>query len=78
MGANLPVNGQRLWADVMALAAVTDPGEPYTRRAFTARFLEGRAFLAAALRRSGARGSDRSGRQSDRPAARPGAAQGAS
>lgn len=53
MGANLPVNGQRLWADVMALAAVTDPGEPYTRRAFTARFLEGRAFLARRFAEAG-------------------------
>jgi len=53
MGANLPVNAQRLWADVMALAEITDPGEPYTRRAFTARFLEGRAFLARRFAEAG-------------------------
>jgi N-carbamoyl-L-amino-acid hydrolase len=46
MRTNLPVNTQRLWDDVMALAEITDPAAPYTRRAFTARFLEGRAFLA--------------------------------
>jgi len=53
MGANLPVNAQRLWADVMALADITDPGEPYTRRACTARFLEGRAFLAERFAEAG-------------------------
>ena len=46
MRTNLPVNSQRLWDDIMALADITDPGAPYTRRAFSARFLEGRAFLA--------------------------------
>jgi len=53
MRANLPMNAQRLWADVMALADITDPGEPYTRRAFTARFLEGRAFLARRFAEAG-------------------------
>ncbi len=53
MRANLPVNAQRLWADVMALADITDPGEPYTRRAFTAGFLEGRAFLAKRFAEAG-------------------------
>jgi N-carbamoyl-L-amino-acid hydrolase len=46
MAANLPNDAQRLWDDVMALAAITDPGQPYTRRAFSPRFLEGRAWLA--------------------------------
>jgi N-carbamoyl-L-amino-acid hydrolase len=53
MPANLPVNTQRLWADVMALAEITDPDEPYTRRAFTARFLEGRVFLAGRFAEAG-------------------------
>jgi N-carbamoyl-L-amino-acid hydrolase len=39
------VNAQRLWDDVMALAAITDAAAPYTRRSFTPLFLEGRAFL---------------------------------
>ncbi len=30
----------------MGLAAITDPDHPYTRRSFTPRFLEGRAWLA--------------------------------
>jgi len=45
-GRNLPIDARRLWDDVMELAAVTEPGRPYTRSAFTPRFLEGRAFLA--------------------------------
>jgi len=45
MAANLPIDAQRLWDDVMALAGITDPEQPYTRRAFTPRFLEGRAWL---------------------------------
>ena len=43
---NLPLDADRLWADVMALAEMTDPARPYTRRSFTALFLEGRAWLA--------------------------------
>src|SRR5271167_624274 len=43
---NLPLDADRLWADVMALAEITDPARPYTRRSFTALFLEGRAFIA--------------------------------
>ena len=43
---NLPLDADRLWSDVMALAEMTDPARPYTRRSFTALFLEGRAWLA--------------------------------
>jgi beta-ureidopropionase / N-carbamoyl-L-amino-acid hydrolase len=43
---NLPLDADRLWADVMALAEITDPARPYTRRSFTGLFLEGRAWLA--------------------------------
>jgi N-carbamoyl-L-amino-acid hydrolase len=50
---NLPLNADRLWADVMALADITDPARPYTRRSFTALFLEGRAFLAKAFADAG-------------------------
>jgi N-carbamoyl-L-amino-acid hydrolase len=46
MKTNLPLDADRLWADVMALAEITDPARPYTRRSFTALFLEGRAWLA--------------------------------
>ncbi|MDB5640383.1 MAG: Zn-dependent hydrolase [Bradyrhizobium sp.] len=46
MSTNLPLDADRLWADVMALAEITDPARPYTRRSFTPLFLEGRAWLA--------------------------------
>src|ERR1700761_3366163 len=42
---NLPLDADRLWADVMALADITEPGRPFTRRSFTPLFLEGRAWL---------------------------------
>lgn len=44
---NLRVNARRIGADLAALAAITDPGQPWTRRAFSPRFDEGRAWLAA-------------------------------
>ncbi len=40
------VDPDRLWTDVMALAAITDPERPYTRRSFSALFLKGREWLA--------------------------------
>jgi beta-ureidopropionase / N-carbamoyl-L-amino-acid hydrolase len=46
MKTNLPLDADRLWADVMALADITDPARPYTRRSFTPLYLAGRAFLA--------------------------------
>jgi N-carbamoyl-L-amino-acid hydrolase len=50
---NLPLDADRLWADVMALAEITDPERPYTRRSFTALFLEGRAWLARKFAEAG-------------------------
>ena len=41
MSSNLPVDADRLWDDIMALAAITDPERPYTRRSFSALFLQG-------------------------------------
>jgi len=43
--SNLPIDGKRLWEDVMALATITEQDAPYTRRSFTPKFDEGRAFL---------------------------------
>jgi N-carbamoyl-L-amino-acid hydrolase len=43
---NPPLDAGRLWNDVMALAEITDPGHPYTRRSFSPLFLQGRAWLA--------------------------------
>ncbi len=45
-GNALPLDADRLWADVMALAEITDVRHPYTRRSFSPLFLEGRAWLA--------------------------------
>jgi N-carbamoyl-L-amino-acid hydrolase len=45
-GEHLGIDADRLWADVMALGAITDPERPYTRRSFSARFIEGRTWLA--------------------------------
>ena len=53
MKANLPLDADRLWADVMALAEITDPERPYTRRSFSALFLEGRAWLAQRFAEAG-------------------------
>jgi len=53
MKTNLPLDADRLWADVMALADITDPARPYTRRSFTALFLEGRAWLAQRFAEAG-------------------------
>lgn len=50
---NLPIDGDRLWSDLMELAAITDPGMPYTRRSFSPRFLEGRAWLAKRFSEAG-------------------------
>jgi N-carbamoyl-L-amino-acid hydrolase len=40
-----PIDQNRLWDDHMALAAITDPDKPWTRRSFSQRFLDGRAWL---------------------------------
>jgi len=51
--ANLPVNQDRLWQDVMMLAEITEPGKPYTRRSFTPMFLQGRDWLKARFKAAG-------------------------
>jgi N-carbamoyl-L-amino-acid hydrolase len=51
--SNLPLDADRLWADIMALAEITDPARPYTRRSFTALFLKGRALLAQRFAEAG-------------------------
>jgi beta-ureidopropionase / N-carbamoyl-L-amino-acid hydrolase len=50
---NLGVDGGRLWADIMALAKITDPGAPYTRRSFSKLFLDGRQWLTGRFREAG-------------------------
>jgi N-carbamoyl-L-amino-acid hydrolase len=50
---NLPLDADRLWADVMDLAEITDPARPYTRRSFTALFLEGREWVERRFQEAG-------------------------
>lgn len=51
--SNLPVDGGRMWSDLRALASITEPDRPWTRRSFTPRFLEGRAWLERRFREAG-------------------------
>ena len=50
---DLPLDADRLWADVMALAEITEPERPYTRRSFSPLFLKGRAWLAQRFAEAG-------------------------
>src|ERR1700677_2037969 len=47
------VDGKRIWDDLMALVAITDPEKPYTRRSFSPRFLQGRAWLRRRFEEAG-------------------------
>lgn len=47
------VDAERLWADIMALAAVTDPDRPWTRRSFTPLHGEGRSWLRQRMEEAG-------------------------
>lgn len=53
MTRNLPVNPAGIAEDISALAAITEPGRPYTRRAFSPIFLKGRDYLAARFAAAG-------------------------
>ncbi|MGV1768352.1 Zn-dependent hydrolase [Rhizobium rhizogenes] len=50
---NAAFNADRLWDDLMALAAITEPGKRYTRRSFSEKFLEGRRWIEARLVEAG-------------------------
>ncbi|PZP18176.1 MAG: Zn-dependent hydrolase, partial [Kocuria rhizophila] len=47
------VSPDRIEADLTALSAITDPDRPWTRRAFSPRFDEGRAWAAGAFAQAG-------------------------
>ena len=49
----MSINQDRLWRRIETLSGITDPERPWTRRSFTARFLEGREWLAAEFREAG-------------------------
>jgi len=51
--APVSVDPDRIWADLMSLGAMTEPARPYTRRAFSPLFSQGRAFLARRLEEAG-------------------------
>ncbi|MGB7097882.1 MAG: Zn-dependent hydrolase [Xanthobacteraceae bacterium] len=53
MTAALPLDADCLWADIMALADITEAERPYTRRSFSPLFLKGRAWLADRFAASG-------------------------
>src|SRR5690349_18903618 len=53
MSRNLPVNAGRIAGDIEALAGMTEPGHPWTRRAFSPLFLEGRAYIDARMKAAG-------------------------
>jgi beta-ureidopropionase / N-carbamoyl-L-amino-acid hydrolase len=53
MRADPPIDSARLWADVMALAEITDPARPYTRRSFSPLFMQGRAWLRRRFEEAG-------------------------
>ncbi len=47
------IDERRLWADIEALARITDPARPYTRRSFSALHAEGRKWLIAQMEGAG-------------------------
>ncbi|MFS3137601.1 Zn-dependent hydrolase [Gluconacetobacter sacchari] len=51
--STVTVDADRLWADHLALADITDPQRPYTRRSFSSTFLEGRRWLRARFEAAG-------------------------
>ena len=53
MSRNLPVNANRIAEDIEALAVITEPGHPWTRRAFSPLFREGRSYLEARMKAAG-------------------------
>ena len=50
---DLPIRPDRVQADIDAMARFTDPELPYTRRAFSPHYLDGRAWLAERFRDAG-------------------------
>jgi beta-ureidopropionase / N-carbamoyl-L-amino-acid hydrolase len=47
------IDATALWADIEAMAAITEPDRPWTRRSFSPCFLEGRAWLTRAFEAEG-------------------------
>lgn len=51
--ADATIDAERIRADVMALAGITEPDRPWTRRSFTPRFDEGRGWLRRRMEADG-------------------------
>lgn len=51
----MKANESRYWDMLMELGTITDPGQPYTRRSFSERFLEGRQWLTEKMQALGLR-----------------------
>lgn len=49
----IAIDAERLWQDLMTLGDVTEPDRPYTRRAFSPLFADGRAFLRRRFEEAG-------------------------
>lgn len=49
----IKINSDRLWSRIEALSRITDPAKPWTRRAFDAQFVQGRAWLEREFRSAG-------------------------
>jgi beta-ureidopropionase / N-carbamoyl-L-amino-acid hydrolase len=49
------IDRERLWEDLMTLGAITEPDRPYTRRAFSPLFDQGREWLTERMREAGLR-----------------------
>ncbi|AYG62499.1 Zn-dependent hydrolase [Rhizobium jaguaris] len=47
------IASDRLWADLMALGEITEPGAPYTRRSFSPMFVTGREWLRQRFHEAG-------------------------
>jgi beta-ureidopropionase / N-carbamoyl-L-amino-acid hydrolase len=47
------IDPARLWDELLALGAITEPDRPYTRRSFSPLFEEGRAWLTQRMREAG-------------------------
>lgn len=47
------INQNRYWQQLMTLGEITEPDRPYTRRSFSERFLQGRAWLTEQMQAAG-------------------------
>jgi beta-ureidopropionase / N-carbamoyl-L-amino-acid hydrolase len=49
----IKINADRLWSRIEGLSRITDPAQPWTRRAFGTHFAQGRAWLEAEFKTAG-------------------------